>query len=40
MGGLYGLERLLFKIYASGAKIILDNGDDPEDYEVNYRQEN
>lgn len=39
MGGLYGLEELLFKIYASGAKIILDNGDDPEDYEVNYRQE-
>jgi hypothetical protein len=39
MGGLYGLEALLFKIYASGAKIILDNGDDSEDYEVNYRQE-
>lgn len=39
MGGLYGLERLLFKIYASGAKITLDNGDDPEDYELHYSQE-
>jgi hypothetical protein len=39
MGGLYGLEALLFKIYASGSKIVLDNGNDPEDYELYYRQD-
>lgn len=33
MGGLYGLDRLLFKIYASGAKIILDQGEDSDNYE-------
>lgn len=33
MGGLYGLDELMFKIYASGAKIILDKGEDYEDYE-------
>lgn len=33
MGGLFGLDELLFKIYASGAKIILDKGDDYYDYE-------
>jgi len=33
MGGLYGLDKLLFKIYASGAKIILDKGEEVDDYE-------
>lgn len=33
MGGLYGLDKLLFKIYASGAKIILDKGEETDDYE-------
>lgn len=37
LGGLYGLDRLLFKIYSSGAKIILDNGLDPDDYDIYYR---
>lgn len=39
LGGLYGLDELLFKIYASGAKIVLDNGTDPEDYDLNYRED-
>lgn len=34
LGGLYGIDKLLFKIYSSGAKIILDNGMDPEDYDL------
>ncbi|HBL06244.1 MAG TPA: hypothetical protein DDZ33_04750 [Clostridium sp.] len=33
MGGLYGLDRLLFKIYSSGAKIVLDQGECSDDYE-------
>lgn len=33
MDGLYGLDNLLFKIYASGAKIILDQGEEADDYE-------
>jgi len=33
MGGLYGLDKLLFKIYSSGAKIVLDQGECDEDYE-------
>lgn len=37
LGGLYGLDKLLFKIYSSGAKIILDKGMDPEDYDIYYR---
>ena len=37
LGGLYGLDRLLFKIFSSGAKIILDKGMDPEDYDIYYR---
>lgn len=41
LGGLYGLEKLLFKIYASGSKIILDQGNnvDDYDYELYYRHE-
>ena len=41
MGGLYGLDNLLFKIYASGAKIILDQGEEADDYEdiLYYRLE-
>jgi hypothetical protein len=27
MGGLYGFDKTLFKIYAAGAKIIIDDGD-------------
>ena len=40
-GGLYGLERLLFKIYASGSKIVLDQGNDADDYDYDsyYRHE-
>lgn len=33
MGGLFGLDNLLFKIYASGAKIVLDQGEDAYNYE-------
>ncbi|MEG1256645.1 hypothetical protein [Clostridium sp.] len=33
MGGLYGLDKLLFKIYSSGAKIVLEQGENSEDYE-------
>lgn len=39
MGGLYGLDKLLFKIYASGAKIKLDQGDDADYYDLYYNQE-
>lgn len=39
MGGLYGIDRLLFQIYASGAKINLDNGNDSDDYDLYYRHE-
>ncbi|MDM0533204.1 hypothetical protein QTH05_06845 [Clostridium perfringens] len=36
LGGFYGLDRLLFKIYSTGANIELDYGDDPEDYDIYY----
>jgi hypothetical protein len=39
MGGLYGLDEILFKIYASGAKIVLDQGEEAEDYELYYTNE-
>lgn len=39
LGGLYGIDKLLFKIYAHGSRIILDQGDDPEDYDIYYREE-
>lgn len=39
MAGFYGLGDTLFKIYASGAKIVLDQGDDAEYYELNYRED-
>lgn len=39
MGGLYGLDALLFKIYSSGSKITLDQGDDSDDYDLYYNQE-
>lgn len=39
MGGLYGLDALLFKIYSSGSKITLDKGDDPDYYDLYYNQE-
>lgn len=38
LGGFYGLERLLFKIYSSNAKVVLDNGMDPEDYDIYFRE--
>ena len=39
LGGLYGLDKLLFKIYASGSKIILDEGLDVDDYDIYFRSE-
>lgn len=39
LGGLYGLDELLFKIYAHGSKIVLDNGTDPDDYDICYRED-
>lgn len=39
LGGLYGLDKLLFKIYAHGSKIILDRGDDPEEYDIWFRED-
>lgn len=39
LGGLYGLDRLLFKIYSTGAKIEFDCGNDPDDYEIYYRSD-
>ena len=39
MGGLYGLDKLLFKIYASGSKIILDQGLDVDDYDIYFRSD-
>jgi len=39
LGGLYGLDRLLFKIYASGSKVVLDHGTDPEDYDLGLSDE-
>lgn len=39
LGGFYGLDRELFKIYATGSKIKLDCGDDPEDYDIYYECE-
>jgi hypothetical protein len=37
MGGLYGFDRVLFKIYASGAKVIID--DNNVDIEYGYSEE-
>lgn len=34
IGNLYGLSEMIFKIYSSGAKIILDQGMDPDDYDT------
>lgn len=39
LGGLYGLDKLLFKIYASGSKIILDEGLDVDDYDIYFRSD-
>ena len=39
MEGLYGFEKLLFRIYASGAKIALDKGTDPDEYDLYYSDE-
>ncbi|ENZ01665.1 hypothetical protein HMPREF1092_00899 [Clostridium thermobutyricum] len=32
IGTLFGLNEMIFKIYSSGAKVILDKGMDPDDY--------
>lgn len=34
IGSLYGLNEMIFKIYSSGAKIILDQGMDSDDYDT------
>lgn len=34
IGSLYGLNEMIFKIYSSGAKVILDKGMDPDDYDT------
>jgi hypothetical protein len=39
LGALFGLEELLFKIYATGAKIVLDEGEDADDYDLDYYDE-
>lgn len=39
LGGLWGTDALLFKIYSSGAKIVLDHGTDPEDYDLHLSNE-
>ncbi|MDS1004962.1 hypothetical protein P9J83_15870 [Clostridium sporogenes] len=39
LGGLYGLDKLLFKIYAHGSKITLDQGEDPEEYDIYFRED-
>lgn len=33
---LFGVEKLLFKIYATGAKVVLDQGVNPDNYNLNY----
>lgn len=33
LGGLFGFEAILYKIYSSGAKIVLDEGIDADDYD-------
>lgn len=38
-GALFGPAELLFKIYATGAKIILDQGEDEDDYNLSYHKE-
>jgi len=37
-GVLFGVEELLFKIYATGAKLIIDK-DDVDDYDLDYYRE-
>ena len=39
IGGLYGLDKLLFKIYAHGSKIVFDNGMDPYEYDIYFRED-
>jgi hypothetical protein len=39
LGALFGIEELLFKIYATGAKIVLDEGEDSDDYNLDYYDE-
>lgn len=39
LGGLYGLDKLLFKIYSSGAKVVMDNAMDPEYYDIYFRED-
>jgi hypothetical protein len=37
LGALFGVEELLFKIYATGAKLIIDR--DEDDYDLMYKDE-
>ena len=39
IGTLFGLSEMIFKIYSSGAKVILDKGMDPDDYDTYLGEE-
>ena len=39
VGNLFGFDDLLFKLYINGSKIILDNGTDPDDYDISFENE-
>lgn len=39
MGMPYGVDGLLFKLYTGGAKIILDKGTEPENYDIEFEEE-
>ena len=36
LGGMYGLDALMFKLYANKVDFVLDKGYDPSDYEISY----
>jgi len=38
-GALFGVDELLFKIYATGAKVVLDQGEDADYYDLSYHDE-
>ncbi len=39
MGTPHGVDGLLFKLYTGGAKVILDKGTEPEDYDIEFGYE-
>jgi hypothetical protein len=39
IGALFGIEELLFKIYSTGARVIFDEGEDSDDYDLDYYDE-